>query len=225
MQGNEGVLLMRDIIIEQILNDKVIAIVRGLELRKLEPLVQALNAGGISLVELTFDQKNHDSWAETCRGIEMLAEKFDGRVSVGAGTVLTKEQARLAKDAGAKYIIAPDVNAGVIGYTREAGMVSIPGCMTPTDVTTALAAGADFIKLFPADVLGAAYVKAICAPLSHARMLAVGGMNEKNAAEFIKAGCVGIGVGGNLVNRKWIEAGAFDQIEAIARSQVEAVGR
>ena len=90
-------------------------------------------------------------------------------------------------------------------------------------ITLHLLSGADFVKLFPVGVLGVSYVKAIRAPLSHARMLAVGGVNENNAADFIRAGCVGIGVGGNLVNADWITAGAFDRIEALAKAYVDAV--
>ena len=214
---------MREQIIEKILEKKIIAIVRGLDTRHLLPLVQALHAGGISLVEVTFNQKNPDSWKDTCNGIRRIAEEFDGRVAVGAGTVLTKQQVDLAREAGAQYIISPDANPEVIRYTREVGAVSLPGCMTPSEVTAALEAGADFVKLFPVGVLGTSYVKAIRAPLSHARMLAVGGVNENNAADFIRAGCVGIGVGGNLVNADWINEGAFDRIEALAREYCAAV--
>lgn len=214
---------MRQATIERILQDKVIAIVRGLEPQMLEDLVQALYTGGISLVEVTFNQRDPDSWKQTCKSIEMIGSKFAGKVMVGAGTVLTTQQAQMACDAGARYIISPDANPEVISFTRCAGMVSLPGCMTPTDITSALAAGADFVKLFPAGVLGTAYVKAILAPLSHAKMLAVGGVNEKNAADFIKAGCVGVGAGGNLVNKDWIAAGEFDKIEALARSYMAAV--
>ena len=214
---------MREQIIERILEKKIIAIVRGLDTRYLLPLVQALHNGGISLVEVTFNQKDPDSWKDTCNGIRRIAEEFGGRVAVGAGTVLTKQQVDLARGAGAQYIISPDANPEVIRYTRAVGAVSLPGGMTPTEITAALEAGADFVKLFPVGVLGAPYVKAIRAPLSHARMLAVGGVNEKNAADFLRAGCVGIGVGGNLVNADWIAEGAFDRIEALAKAYVNAV--
>lgn len=214
---------MREAVIQHILQGKIIAIVRGLDAAPLTALVEAFARGGITLTELTFDQKNPDSWAGTCESIRMLSRRFGGRVDVGAGTVLTVEQARMARDAGARYIVSPDANPDVIRFTHENGMVSLPGCMTPTEITAALAAGADFIKVFPAGVLGTGYIKAIRAPLSHARMLAVGGVNDQNARDFIRAGCVGIGVGGNLVNKDWIARGEFDRIEALARSYVSAV--
>ena len=100
-------------------------------------------------------------------------------------------------------------------------MVSMPGAMTPTEIVTAHDAGAEFVKLFPAADLGAGYVKAVRAPLSHIKLLAVGGVSEKNFADFLKAGVVGAGVGGNLANRTWIENGEFDKITEVARQLVE----
>ncbi len=214
---------MREQVIERIVQNKVIAIVRGLEPAPLGKLAEAFHRGGISLMELTFNQRDPASWEENCESIRFLSERFQGVMDVGAGTVLTVEQAEMARQAGAKYIISPDANPEVIRYTREKGLVSLPGCLTPTDITAALAAGADFIKVFPAGVMGTSYIEAIRAPLSHARLLAVGGVNEKNAADFIKAGCLGVGVGGNLVNKKWIAAGEFDRIEALAAEYVRVV--
>ena len=113
--------------------------------------------------------------------------------------------------------------AEVIRRTRELGMVSLPGAMTPTEVMTAHRAGADFVKLFPASNLGTAYVKAVRAPISHVKLLAVGGINEDNVADFLHAGMVGAGVGGNLANKKWIEAGEFEKITETARKLLDAV--
>ena len=132
------------------------------------------------------------------------------------------ELVELAASAGAKYIISPDVNVDVIRRTRELGMVSLPGAMTPTEVMTAHNAGADFVKLFPVGNLGIPYVKAIRAPISHVKLLAVGGVNEDNVADFLHAGLVGAGVGGNLANKKWIEAGEYHKITETARKLVDA---
>lgn len=214
---------MRQKVIDQILKEKIIAIVRGLDASPLTALLEAFEAGGISLVELTFDQKNPDSHIKTCECIQSLSKRFQGRLEIGAGTILTVEQAKMARDAGASYIVSPDANPEVIRYTRENDMVSLPGCMTPTEITSAMAAGADFIKLFPAGTLGLDYIKALRAPLGHVKMLAVGGVHDRNAADFIQAGCVGIGVGGNLVNKDWIAQKQFDRIEALARNYVTAV--
>ena len=128
----------------------------------------------------------------------------------------------LAAKAGAKYIISPDVNVEVIRRTRELGLVSMPGAMTPSEVMTAHNAGADYVKLFPAGELGTSYVKAIRAPISHVKLLAVGGINEKNVADYMAAGMCGAGVGDNLANKKWIEAGEFHKITETARELLAA---
>ena len=138
-------------------------------------------------------------------------------MAFGAGTVTSLEMVELAHQAGAQFIVSPNTNEAVIRATVEKGMVSMPGAMTATEVLDAYSYGADFVKLFPIGNLGASYVKAICAPINHVPMLAVGGVNEKNIKEFLDAGAVGAGVGGNLVNKAWIAAGEFDKITALAR--------
>ncbi len=214
---------MRTETIAHILTHKLIAIARAVHADALVPLAEALLAGGISMLELTFDPREPDTWAETCRGIRTLRDRFEGRLLVGAGTVLDVAQLDMAHDAGARYIISPDVNEAVIRRTVEHGLVSMPGCMTPSEMTAALRAGADFIKLFPAGDLGIGYVKSVLAPLSHAKVLAVGGIDERNAASFMKAGCVGLGIGGSLVSRDHIAAGDYGRIADAARACVQAV--
>ena len=142
---------------------------------------------------------------------------------VGAGTVTTTELVELTAKAGGKFIISPDTNPDVIRRTRELDMVSMPGALTPTEIMTAHRAGADYVKLFPAGDLGPNYVKAVRAPISHVKMTAVGGINEKNMADFLKAGVCGFGIGGNLANKAWIEAGEFDKITETARAMVAVV--
>lgn len=210
-------------VMERVISDKIIAIVRGLEGEYMLGLAGALHEGGISMIEVTFDQAHPEKWAGTCDAIRLISEKFAGRMLVGAGTVMSIEQLKLAHGAGAKYIIAPDVNAEVIRETKKLGLASFPGAMTPTECVTAYNAGADAVKVFPAGQLGPAYIKALRAPLSHIPMLAVGGVNEKNAAEFIKAGCIGLGVGGMLVNGDLARRGEFHRISELAREYVKAV--
>ena len=214
---------MRDTVIKKVLDEKVIAIVRGVDPEACAKVAEALYEGGIRLMEVTFNQKAPSSFEDTAKTIQMLSEAYEGRMLIGAGTVTTPELVELAVSAGAKYIISPDMNEDVIRRTRELGAVSMPGAFTPTEVLAAHRAGADFVKLFPAGNLGASYFKALCAPISHVKMLAVGGVNEDNAAEFIKAGVVGVGVGGNLANKKWIDAGEFSKITDTARKLVENI--
>lgn len=157
----------------------------------------------------------------TTAAIRSIHDALEGKVYVGAGTVLTREQVDLAKEAGALYIITPSTNPDVIRYAKEQGLVTMPGAMTPSEVVEAYEAGADFVKIFPVGNLGAAYIKAVKAPLSHIPILAVGGVNEKNIAEFLRMGAVGAGVGGNLVNTQWIKNGEFDKITALAEEFVK----
>jgi 2-dehydro-3-deoxyphosphogluconate aldolase/(4S)-4-hydroxy-2-oxoglutarate aldolase len=200
-----------------------VAIVRGIEPEKCLKVAEALYEGGIRMMEITYDQKNPDSWEQTAQTIGKLVKAMEGKMLIGAGTVTTVGLVELTHKAGGLFIISPNVNEAVIRRTRELGMVSMPGAMTPTDVVNAWEAGADIVKLFPISSFGPGYLKAIKAPLSHIPMMAVGGINEKNAAEYLAAGAVGVGVGGNLANKTWIDAGEYHKITETAAAMVAAV--
>lgn len=208
--------------IEEIVRAKrIIAIVRGQKPDVCLHLAEAFAKGGIGLVEVTFDQRAPESWAQTAEAIRAIRERFAGVVRVGAGTVMTEEQLKICADAGGEYMISPNVNAALIRSCVGRGLVAMPGALTPSEAAVAWEAGAQFVKLFPAGTLGPAYVKAVRAPLAHIPFLAVGGISPENVADFMKAGCVGAGVGGNLTNREWIAAGAWDRIAAVAKELME----
>ena len=211
---------MREAIIQKVLDKKIVAIVRGVYGQDALDLASALYAGGIELLEVTFDQSRPESLNRTSDTVKLLCRELGDKMYFGAGTVTTIKMLNLAKEAGAGFIVSPDCNPEVIKATVEAGMVSMPGAMTPTEILTAYRAGADFVKVFPTAGLGSAYIKAVRGPLNHIRLLAVGGVNEKNIADFLAAGCVGAGVGGNLVNKNWIANGEWDKITALAREFV-----
>lgn len=211
---------MRDTVIDEICKQKIIAIVRGVSSQEAVAAAKALYDGGIRLVEITFNQKAPETFVDTANAIKAIRKEMGDKMLVGAGTVTSPELVELAAEAGAAYIISPDTDPLVIGKTRELGLVSIPGAYTPTEAKQAYNAGADFVKLFPCVGNAPAYVKAICAPLNHIRFLAVGGVNADNAVEFLKAGALGVGVGGNLVNKDWIKAGEFDKIRDEAKKYV-----
>ena len=213
---------MRNAIIQKIETEKIVAIVRGVESGLCLKVAEALYAGGIRLMEVTYDQKNPSGFVETAKAIGAIAKKFEGRMFVGAGTVTTPELVALTHEHGGQFIIAPDANKEVISATRALGLVSMPGALTPTEIMAAHNAGADFVKLFPAADFGPAYIKAVRAPISHVKLLAVGGINEKNMSDFLAAGVCGFGVGGNLANRAFIEAGEFFKISQAAESMVKA---
>lgn len=211
--------------LEWVQRSRIIAIVRGLSSDYMEKLAEALCAGGIDLMEVTFQQAKPDTWKDTAAAIRAVGTRMEGRMLVGAGTVMTQEQLDMARDAGARYIITPNTVPQLIGKVKEYGLLSFPGAFTPSEIAQAFEAGADAVKVFPAGDLGPSYIKAVKAPLSHIPLMAVGGVNEKNAADFMAAGCCGVGVGGNLVNKRWIEAGEWDRIAALAAEYRKAVPR
>ncbi len=173
------------------------------------------------MMEVTFDQSKPEALSRTSDTVKLLVDEMGDKMAFGAGTVTSVEMVELAHEAGAQFIVSPNMNEKVIRATVEKGMVSMPGAMTATEVLQAHEYGADFVKLFPIGNLGASYVKAIAAPINHVRLLAVGGVNEKNIKDFLNAGAVGAGVGGNLVNKEWIAAGRFDEITALAKEFVQ----
>ena len=209
---------MRDAIIEKILSEKVIAIVRGVYGEDCLNLARALHAGGINLLEVTFDQRSEEERLRTCDTIRLLVQELGGEMAFGAGTVTSPEMVEMAKAAGAQFIISPDTDEAVIRASVAAGLVSIPGALTPTEVMQAHRAGADFVKLFPASNMGPSYFKAISAPLSHVRLLAVGGVDSGNAKDYLSAGAVGTGVSSCLFKKEWIAGGEWQRVTEAARS-------
>lgn len=200
-----------------ILENKVITICRKVYGENLLKLAEALFAGGVKLIEVTFDQADPNCIVRTSEAIHDLNEAFGDRMMFGAGTVLTREQVKAAADAGARYIISPNVDEQVIRYTKELGLVSIPGAMTPSEIITAHNLGADIVKLFPAGYLGFRYIKDILAPISHVKLCATGGVNEENWGEYLSYGFAGAGISGRLCDKKCIENGDFAEITRRAK--------
>ncbi len=213
---------MRNEVIEAIEKEKLIVIVRGVEKEKLLPLCEAMYAGGIRLLEITYDASGKVTSEETAENIRMLSEAFAGRMYIGAGTVLTEAQVELTKNAGGSFIISPNTKEAVIKKTVGLGMVSMPGALTPTEIEAAHEYGADFVKLFPITSFGPDYVKAVKAPLSHIKLTAVGGINEENMPVYLKAGVSGFGIGTNIVNKKLVEQEDWTAITALAKRYVAA---
>jgi len=197
---------------------KIVAIARRAAPDKSLDMAQALYDGGIRLIEVTFDQADPDCLSVTPRMIECIAARFDGRMAVGAGTVLTRAQARAAADAGAQFALAPNVDPEVIDEALKRGMMPIPGALTPTVVQYAHALGAAVVKLFPAGDMGLVYMKSLRGPLAHIELLAVGGIHRDNLLDFLNAGAVAVGLASNLVDSKLIDQGRFDELTELARS-------
>lgn len=214
---------MREQVIQKILEHKVIAVMRGIPPQKAAGAARALCQGGVRLAEVTFNHKEPHTFKDTINAINSIKAELGEIITVGAGTVITVEQAEMAKQAGAQYIVSPDTHEAVIKRTLELDMVSIPGAYTATECIKAHSAGADFVKLFPCTQGAAEYLKALCVPFNHIRFLAVGGITPDNAPDFMKAGACGIGVSSSIVNTKWVENGELDKITRQAKIFTEVV--
>jgi len=199
--------------------EKIIAIIRGIEASAGDATAQALADGGIVFLEVTL---NTDG---ALGMISRFREKYEGRMRIGAGTVLDIGQAKEAVAAGAEYIISPNLDEEVVYYGVEQGVAVWPGTMTPSEIVRAYKAGASAVKVFPMGSLGINYLKEIRAPLDHIPMIGTGGVNLSNIRSVLEAGAVAVGLGGNLVDKKLVKEGKFDELTKLARSFVaEAKG-
>lgn len=180
-------------ILQHILDHRIVAILRGADPETLSPIVDALYDGGIRTVEITVNS------AQPMESISAVARRMQGKMRIGAGTVLDPETARLALLAGAEYIISPTFCAETIRMTKRYGAVSIPGAMTPTEILAAYNAGGDIIKVFPASI-GAALFKEMKGPLPHIPLMPTGGVNLENIKSYKEHGAVAYGIGSALVN-------------------------
>ena len=204
-------------LLDEILDKRIIAIARGISRADALPVANALAKGGVCLMELPFKPDNVFAMEDALHGICTIAACDDLGMIVGAGTVLSVEQAERACDAGARFIVSPNVNVSVIRRTKELGMISIPGALTPTEIETAWEAGADIVKEFPAGAVGPSYFSAVKVSLSQVCLAAVGGVTEQNLASFFSTGAVVAGIGGNLVSKAQAAHADWDGICALAQ--------
>ncbi len=200
---------------EKILASRLIAVIRGVAPGDILNVVGALFDGGVRCAEVTFDARDSVSTPDTLRSIELMSAHFPG-LTVGAGTVLSSENASDAFSAGARFMVSPNSDREVIRRTKQLGAVSIPGALTPTEAINAHKDGADIVKLFPAGDMGIKYMKSVTTPLSHIPFFAVGGITPENILDFIAAGAKGAGVSGRLINKAAIAAGDFIAIKNAA---------
>lgn len=203
--------------------EKIIAIIRGVPSNLIVETAKALISGGIHMMEITFDQESQEGIKNTLDSIKILNEQMHNEIALGVGTVLTSEQVELAFERGAGYVISPNVDKDIIQKTKELGMISIPGALTATEVVQAYGFGADIVKLFPAGIWGAGYIKALCAPLSHIPVAAVGGVDKNNIQSFFRAGACCVGIGGNLVNKTRVLNREFESITKEAKALKDQV--
>ena len=212
-------------ILARIKKEKLVAILRGVPMDRIDGVVGALVRGGVRVLEFTFDHDLPDYLAANAAKIRHTVEKFGDQVLVGCGTAITVEEVEAAHDAGACLVISPNVDMAVIRRTKQLDMVSMPGALTPTEIVAAYEMGADIVKLFPAGELGLGYIKAVRGPLKHIPMSAVGGVKPENVKDFLNAGVCGFGVGGQLVLSKAVKSGDDAAIEARAKEFTDAIAQ
>ncbi|MBM7622662.1 bifunctional 4-hydroxy-2-oxoglutarate aldolase/2-dehydro-3-deoxy-phosphogluconate aldolase [Sporohalobacter salinus] len=204
--------------LQTIVDSGVVAVIRGMEADKVVNIVDALLEGGVKAIEITLNTPGAIDL------IEEVSEKVENTEAiVGAGTVLDGETARSAILAGAEFVFAPNLNQDVIEVCNRYGTVVIPGVMTPTEIVNAYQAGADLVKVFPAGVLGPKYIKSVKGPLDHIPMMPTGGVNLDNAADFIEAGVVALGVGSDLIDKEAIAEGNYKVITEKAKQLTQVV--
>lgn len=189
----------------------VIAVVRAHKTAQVMPLTDALISGGVLAIEVTMTTPN------ALQAIREVSREIQDRGIVGVGTVLDVDTARAALDAGAEFVVSPMLRPDIAKFVREADRAVMLGAFTPTEAQEAYEAGSDFIKIFPADVLGPTYIKAILAPLPHLRIIPTGIAKPDDVTAFIKAGCVGVGLGSLLIPQQALRDGNWAEITRLAR--------
>ncbi len=189
----------------------VVAIIRIQDAGRVAQVVEALARGGVRAIEITMTVPG------AIDAIRSIAEALTDDVVLGAGTVLDAATADKVIDAGAQFVVAPTLNAETIRACHARDVAILPGCFTPTEMLTAWQLGADIIKVFPATTLGPGYLKDVRAPLPQLKLMPTGGVTPENAADWIRAGAVALGVGSALVDAKSVASGDYARIEAGAR--------
>lgn len=208
---------MRETHLRRVLECGIVAVVRSPDSQQLVEVVRALADGGVTVVEITMSVPN------ALDVLRQVRQALGERVLLGAGTVLDAETARAVLLAGAEYVVSPTLNLDVIRLCRRYDKLVMPGAFTPTEILTAWEAGADVVKVFPADVVGPAFFKALRGPLPQVRLMPTGGVDLNTAADFLRAGACCLGVGGQLVEPRAVADRNFERLRDLARQYVAVV--
>ncbi len=204
--------------VEGFKESKVIIVCRGIAEEEIVNVAEALYAGGVRFMEVPFDQKDLASNASTARKIKLVSDAMKGRMHVGAGTTCTMDQFNMAVEAGAEIIVAPNMDEEIIVATKKAGLISMPGCMTPSEMVKAYQLGADLIKLFPASVVNLKMVKEVLVPLNQLPLVCFGGVNAENFKEVIATGVIGVGMAGAILNKEALANKDYAKITELAKA-------
>lgn len=201
----------------RVLESGIVAVVRSPDSKQLVEVARALADGGVHVIEITMTVPN------ALDVLRQVRNELGDKILLGAGTVLDPETARAVFLAGAEYIVSPTVNVEVIKMCQRYNKLVMPGAFTPTEILTAWEAGADIVKVFPADVVGPTYFKALRGPLPQIRVMPTGGVDLTTAAAFLNAGACCLGIGSQLVEPKAVQERNFDRIRDLARQYVAIV--
>jgi len=204
---------------ELIKKHRLIAIMRHLPDDQIEPVFGALAEAGVQLIEIAMNTIG------AIAQLEKMLMLFGDRMMIGAGTVLSPELAKEAIETGARFMITPHFDPEVVAVARTNHCPIIPGVLTPTEMMTARKAGVDVLKLFPADQMGTAYIRNLLAPFKDLNLVAVGGIKPDNALDWIKAGCIGVGIGTALFEKTWLETGRYSEITEQVRRLIDQLTR
>ena len=205
------------------LDEKLVAICRTLPTEKLGNVAKALVKGGVKILEITIDQMAQDPAAVLKEAMQTVRDAVGDQLCLGCGTVLNCEQLQMAYDAGAVFYLSPNFKADVVKKAKEMGLVAIPGALTPTEIVDAWEAGADIVKLFPADDMGYHYIWNLKGPLPHIPLLASGGVNPDTIPTYLEYGVAAVGTGVSIINRDMLAADDYEGIAQLARKHVDAV--
>ncbi|RPI61335.1 MAG: bifunctional 4-hydroxy-2-oxoglutarate aldolase/2-dehydro-3-deoxy-phosphogluconate aldolase [Ignavibacteriales bacterium] len=186
-------------ILDEIFKRKAVAVLRVKEEDKLKKVIQAIADGGVSVAEITMTVPN------AIKLIEKMSKELDENIIIGVGSVLNKQTAEDAIKAGAKYIVSPILKKEIIEMAQKYDVPVMPGCFTPTEIYSAFEMGADIAKVFPADVVGMPFFKAILAPMPHLKLMPTGGVSLTNAGDWLKVGACAVGIGSALLDDKAIK--------------------
>lgn len=203
---------MRKQILQTILQSGAVAVVRMANAQRLLRVVEAVREGGVTAIEITMTTPN------ALAVIEEIAREMDDSVQVGVGSVLDAETARQAIDAGARYVVSPIFKPEIIAEAHRHDVPAMPGAFTPTEVQAATEAGADVVKVFPADILGMDFFKGVLAPMPHLKLMPTGGVSLTNAGDWIRAGAVAVGVGSALLDKRAIAEEDYATLTENART-------
>jgi 2-dehydro-3-deoxyphosphogluconate aldolase/(4S)-4-hydroxy-2-oxoglutarate aldolase len=204
-------------IIHRMLNPGVIAVIRADNSDQLLDAARAMAEGGVIAMEVTMTTPN------AIDVIKAVTKELGDKILMGVGTVLDDVTARLAMLAGAEYVVTPVMRPDVIAMCRRYSKPIVCGAVTPTEALAAHEAGADFVKLFPADTLGPAYIKALKAPLPQLQIIPTGGVTTKTAGDFIRAGCAAVAAGSSLVSKEILAKKDWKTLTETSRQFVDAV--